>query len=308
MTGEGRFTIKFRGVRGGYPMPGPTTVRYGGNTTCFEVRAGPHLIIVDVGTGGIELGREMVAHHQETGEPIRATLLLTHLHHDHTQGLPFFRPFLHPKAKLSIFGAKPGRENTLEKALIHDIQPPVFPLGLEELYSQREIHHIRGGDRIVLIDPAEPPSLVSVHDELSELPPHAVVVRVHHGYHHPQEGVLMFRIQYRERSLVIATDTEGYFNTDRRLIKFARGTDLLIHDAEYDEHDYADQMPIRQGWGHSTWRMAVEVAQAAEVKQLVLFHHSPAHSDDYLDEMLVRAQAVFAETIMAQEGWVVSLL
>jgi phosphoribosyl 1,2-cyclic phosphodiesterase len=101
-----QFTVRFRGVRGGYPVPGPTTVNVGGNTTCFEVRVAGHLIIVDAGTGIISLGKEMLAHHLATGEPMRATILITHTHHDHTQGFPFFLPARRAQCTLYIFGPK----------------------------------------------------------------------------------------------------------------------------------------------------------------------------------------------------------
>lgn len=301
------FVLKFRGVRGGYPMPGPTTIRYGGNTTCFEIRVGGHLVIVDAGFGIISLGQEMLAQHYTTGEPILATLLFTHLHHDHTQGMPFFAPFLDPHATLYIFGPRPSETTTLEEELVRAIQSPLFPIGLEELYSQRHISHIRGRDTLVLRNVGEPPQLLTAHDDARGIPPDAVVIHVHHGYHHPRSGVLIFRINYGGRSLVIATDTEGYIGGDRRLIKFARNADLLIHDAEYDEHEYADESINRQGWGHSTWRMAIEVAQAAQVKRLALFHHKPTHDDDYLDEIEHKAQAIFPQAFMAQEGMTVSL-
>jgi phosphoribosyl 1,2-cyclic phosphodiesterase len=307
MAMDTQFSVKIRGARGGYPMPGPTTIKYGGNTTCFEVRVGGHLVIVDAGTGIISLGREMMAHHRKTDEPMRAVLLFTHLHHDHTQGMPFFTPFLDPHATLYIYGARPGDGTTLEDELIRAIQSPLFPLGLEELYSRRQVLHIRGGDTIVLNNPKVPPQLLSVHDDRAQASPESATIDVHYGYPHPGR-ILNFRVNYQGRSLVIATDTEGFFGGDRRLINFARGADVLLHDAEYDEHEYADQTIIHQGWGHSTWRMATEVAQAAGVKQLGLLHHNPGHSDNYLDEMERKAQAVFPATFMAREGQVVSLL
>jgi len=302
------FILKFRGVRGGYPMPGPSTVKYGGNTTCFEVRAGGHLIIIDAGFGIISLGEEMMQQHRAKEEPLQATLLFTHLHHDHTQGMPFFKPFIDQHATLYIFGSKPFGGLTLEEELIRAIQAPLFPLGMEELYSKRQTRHIRGGDRLILTERDSPPQLLTVHDSKESVPPEAVVVDIHHGYNHPSGGILVFRISYQKRSLVIATDTEGYVGGDRRLIRFAKGADVLLHDAEYDEHEYADDTVIHQGWGHSTWRMAVEVAQTAGVKRLGLLHHSPGHDDDYLEAMESKAQAVFPETFMAREGMVVSLL
>ncbi len=307
---EDTFTLTFRGVRGGYPMPGPTTLKYGGNTTCFEVRAGPHLIIVDGGTGIISLGQEMLHDYIAHQQPLRAVLLFTHLHHDHTQGMPFFVPLRHPEATLYIYGAAPGEETSLQDELYRAVIPPVFPLGTEELYSRQYYEHIRGGDCLVLTDPALPPVLFSLGDQdaLDKLPPSAVTIHVHHGYNHPRAGILIFRITYRGRSLVIATDTEGYVGGDQKLIAFARDADVLVHDAEYDEHEYCSITPIRQGWGHSTWRMAVEVAQQAQVKQLVLHHHNPAHDDAYLEAMMERARELFPATLLAQEGLTLSLL
>lgn len=286
-------------------MPGPTTVNVGGNTACFEVRVAGHLIIVDAGTGIISLGQEMMAHHHTTDEPMRVTILFTHAHRDHIQGFPFFLPARKASCTLYIFGPKLLEEN-LQEVLARAMAPPVFPLGLEELNSQRQIQHIRQGDLIMLTDPTAPPQLLGLRDNREQVPPDAVTVRVHHSYNHPG-GVLIFRINYRERSVVIATDTEGYIGGDRRLVRSAKGTDLLIHDAEYDENEYADQGVIRQGWGHSTWRMAVDVALAAGAKQLALFHHNPGHDDAFLKAMERKAQAIFPTAFIAREGMTVEL-
>lgn len=290
-------------------MPGPTTLKYGGNTTCFEVHAGPHLIIVDGGTGIISLGQDMLHAFQTERKPMRAVLLFTHLHHDHTQGMPFFVPLRHPEATLYIYGAAPSETSSLQDELYRAVIPPVFPLGIEELYSRQYYEHIRDGDCLVLTDPALPPVLFGIaeRDAMENLPPSAVTIAVHHGYHHPRAGVLIFRITYRKRSLVIATDTEGYIGGDQKLIAFARGADVLVHDAEYDEHEYANMTPIRQGWGHSTWRMAVDVAQQAGVGRLLLHHHNPMHNDAYLDAMEQRARELFPDTIMAQEGMTIEV-
>jgi ribonuclease BN (tRNA processing enzyme) len=131
---------------------------------------------------------------------------------------------------------------------------------------------------------------------------------VYHGYHHPKSGILFFRITYRGHSVVIATDTEGYIDIDRKLVDFAQDADLLIHDAEYDEHEYSEETVVRQGWGHSTWRMAANVAKAAEVKQLALTHHSPMHDDAYLESMLEKTRQIFPNSILAQEERTVHIL
>lgn len=303
---EDSFTVKFRGVRGGYPMPGPTTVKFGGNTTCFEIRVADHIIIVDAGTGIISLGQEMMAHHRATGEPMRATILITHTHHDHTQGFPFFLPARHASGTFYIFGPKLLEED-LREVLARAMAPPVFPLELEELNSQRRIQHIRQGDLIVLSNPTAPPQLLGLQDDRGQVPADAVAVRVHRSLAHPSGGVLMFRIGHHERSVVVATDTEGYIGGDRHLMWFAKGTDLLIHDAEYDEDEYAGQSLIRQGWGHSTWRMATDVALATGAKRLALVHHNTSHDDAFLEAMERKAQAVFPATFIAREGMTVEL-
>ncbi len=302
------FMVKFRGVRGGYPMPGPTTVKYGGNTTCIEIRVDGHLIIIDAGTGIIRLGQQMMAEYAATKKPMHATILLTHLHHDHTQGFPFFVPVRHAQSQICILGPRPQQEQDLESALNQVLQPPVFPVGLEEMHSRRRVGHIRQGETLAFTDPQNYPQFFSVHDDLSCIDPNTASVKVLRGFHHPREGVLIYRIDYRGHSVVVATDTEGYIGVDRRLVDFAHGADLLIHDAEYDEHEYADTPPVRQGWGHSTWRMAVDVALAAQVQRLALTHHSPAHDDAYLEEMERKAQAHFPNAFMAIEDEPITLL
>ncbi len=302
-----QFWLRFRGVRGGYPMPGTTTVKYGGNTTCLEVHAGPHLIIIDGGTGIIGLGREIMATRAMNDGPLLLTLLLTHIHNDHTQGLPLFGPALSANAHINFFGPRPPTGESLGETLQRIMRPPFSPIGQHDLLSRRTFTHVRQGDEIVLMDPKQPAQHVSVHAAQKSVPEDAVRIKIHHSYNHPQNGVQVFRIHYQRHSIVFATDVEGYIGDDQRLIAFTRGADLLIHDAEYDEHEYADGLVIKQGWGHSTWRMAAQVAEAAGVQRLALTHHSPQHDDAYLDRMAEKAQAVFPATFMAREGEVVKI-
>jgi len=301
--GQNNFSITFWGVRGGYPKPGPTTVKYGGNTTCFEVRAGKHRIIIDGGTGIIALGAKMMRELAATEVPLRATILVTHTHHDHTQGFPFFVPTRHHANYFDIFGPEllVTRE-PFEEFLERVMQPPVFPIGIEELYCQRRTERTKHGDTIVLLDAQHPAIRCGVGQPLPELNAESVTIKVNHGYNHPKNGVLFFRITYQGRSLVIATDTEGYTGNDQKLIHFSQDVDMLVHDAEYDIDEYAKKGIVRQGWGHSTWRMAVNVAAAANAKTLVLTHHSPGHDDAYLESMLAKVQTVFPNSCLAREG------
>ena len=300
------FSVKFRGVRGGYPMPGPSTNRVGGNTTCLEVRVGGHLIIIDAGTGIIGLGREMVAQYQVDRVPIVVTILFTHTHHDHSHGFPYFEPTRLADSTYYIFGPKMLHED-LEAALAKAMLPPTFPLDIEELASMRFVRNVRESEMIALSHDWTEPRVFNVYRDKPELPAEAVKVRLMRSHAHPQGGVFIYRIEWRDKNLVFATDTEGYHDWDKRLTRFAYGADLLIHDAEYTEEEYLDPVRPKQGWGHSTWQMAVEVAKAAEVKQLALFHHNALHDDDFLEAVEKEAQAVFPSTVLAREGLTIEL-
>ena len=137
----------------------------------------------------------------------------------------------------------------------------------------------------------------------------AVVIRVHKSYAHPG-GVFVYRITWRGKSVVYATDTEGYVGTDKRLVKFAKDVDVLIHDAQYRDEHYWGQLeglPSTQGYGHSTVTMATEVAASAEVGQLVLFHHDPSYTDDMLAGIEWTAKSLFENSVMAYEGLEIAL-
>jgi len=296
---EQTFEVTFWGVRGGYPKPGPTTVEFGGNTTCMEIRVADRLIIVDAGTGIVGLGEKLFTQHRADKKPIVATILFTHTHHDHTQGFPFFRPSHLGSSILYIFGPKLLHQD-LEVVLDRAMLPPVFPVRLEDLKSMRIIRNISENEMLVLGDSNEPQVCNAYRDNLA-CSPWEVRVRIMRSYAHPQGGVFIYSIEAGGRRVVIATDVEGYAGGDRRLINFARGADLLIHDAEYTTDEYLGT-PARQGWGHSTWEMAVEVAQAAGVGQLALTHHSVYHDDAFMADMERQAQARFPATVVAREG------
>lgn len=299
------FSVTFLGVRGGYPKPGPTTNKFGGNTTCLEVRAGYHLIIIDAGTGIIGLGEKLTAQHQADKKPIVATILFTHTHHDHTQGFPFFVPSRLGSSVLHIFGPK-WLHQDLEAVLAGAMLPPVFPVTLDELRSLRVIRNISESEMIVLSEPDAPPQVCNVYREVEKCSPSEVRVRIMRSTAHPQ-GVFVYRIEMNDRKLVFVTDVEGYAGGDRQLIQFARGADLLIHDAEFTSEEYLDGNPPRQGWGHSTWEMAVEVAQAAGVKKLALTHHNAHHDDVFLEGIEQQAQALFPAATVAREGLTLKL-
>lgn len=285
--------IKFWGVRGSYPAPGPGTVKFGGNTACVEIRVGERRIILDAGTGIIPLGRELGRKRE-----LEVLLLFSHLHHDHTQGFPFFVPAYMPNARLHIFGPG-GAPEALSHVLELNQSAEMFPVSLRDMASSKEIHSIRES-QIIVWDEAG----VRLTESTVGLSNEAIVIRIHKSYAHPG-GVYIYRITWRGSSIVYATDTEGYIGTDRRLVQFAKDADVLIHDAQYSEEHYRGQLagfPATQGYGHSTVRMACEVAAASQAGQLILFHHEPSYSDEILVGLEASARAKSGKVQTAYEG------
>jgi phosphoribosyl 1,2-cyclic phosphodiesterase len=290
--------VKFWGVRGSHPVPGQDTVKYGGNTACVEVRAGERRLILDAGTGIIGLGREMARQPRSAERPAQAAIFLSHLHHDHIQGFPFFVPAFLPAFELFVFG--PGEQaQTLEQVLEDNQSPVNFPVSLRQMAAHKHMRSLQehelvlwDADGVHLAEPGR-----SISDE-------AVVVRIHRSYSHPG-GSYAYRISWRGRSIVYATDVEGYVGTDRRLAQFSHNADLLIHDAQYSDEHYRGEaagFPATQGYGHSTPSMACETATSAGVARLVLFHHDPAYADARISQMETRAQEIFPRCSAACEG------
>lgn len=291
--------IRFWGVRGSYPTPGAGTVKYGGNTPSVEVQAGKRTIILDAGTGIIPMGRELT----RTKRASELILLFSHLHHDHTQGFPFFVPAYFPNAKIHIFGPD-GTHESLKGVLEHNQSSETFPISLRDMSSSKDIQAVRES-QVILWDEAG----VRVAESAVGLSEEAIVIRVHKSYAHPG-GVFVYRITWRGKSVVYATDTEGYVGTDKRLVKFAKDADVLIHDAQYRDEHYWGQLeglPSTQGYGHSTVTMATEVAASAEAGQLVLFHHDPSYTDDMLAGIERTAKSLFENSVMAYEGLEIAL-
>jgi ribonuclease BN (tRNA processing enzyme) len=286
--------IRFWGVRGSYPTPGAGTVKYGGNTASVEVQAGKRTIILDAGTGIIPLGRELTRT-KCAGEIL---LLLSHLHHDHTQGFPFFVPAYIPNAKLHIYGPD-GTHESMKNVLERNQSSETFPIGLRDMSSAKDIQAVRESQIIVWDEDG-----VRVVESATGVSEEAVVVRILKSYAHPG-GVFVYRITWRGKSVVYATDTEGYVGTDKRLVKFAKDADVLIHDAQYLDEHYWGQLegfPSTQGFGHSTVSMACEVARASNSGQLILFHHEPSYADEVIAGMERTVQSLFADSVAAYEG------
>ncbi|MFA6990260.1 MAG: MBL fold metallo-hydrolase [Candidatus Gastranaerophilaceae bacterium] len=307
------FKVKFRGVRGSYPTPDSNKLKYGGNTACVEVQVGNHLIILDAGTGIINLGEELLREHILTGsdiasrEPISLTILVSHSHLDHLMGLPYFKPIFISSSKINIFGMS-AYSKCFKDIIAESIFAPFFPLDFEELSASVNLNDILENKIIILKqDNPEPIVMRSNSFDDAEITSDDVVIHCFKSYAHPKDGVLVYKICYKNRSMVYSTDKESYAGGDIRLINFARNADLLIHDAQYTTDDYTSPVMPRQGFGHSTPKMAVDSAQKANVKRLILFHIDPTYDDEKVEKIETEVQSLFENAHVAYENMEISL-
>jgi phosphoribosyl 1,2-cyclic phosphodiesterase len=261
-------TVRFLGVRGSVPTPG-AEMTAGGNTSCVEVRAGDTRIILDAGTGLRVLGNERMADNLR-----HSTILLSHLQTDHVAGLPFFTPVYVPGHRVEI-ASGPNGVMSLDHAIREMFRAPFFPISFDDLAGQVTTRELRANDQFAIGD---------ITITMAKL-------------NHP-DPVYGFRLEHGGQSIVYATDTEHFSCVDPTLAKLAAGADILIYDAQYTPDEY----PTKVGWGHSTWLAGAELARAAGLPQLVLFHHDPGRSDDQLAAIEAAARAALPGTVAAREG------
>lgn len=281
------FKVKFRGTRGSYPTPKANFLKFGGNTSCVEVNVGGHLIILDAGTGIIDLGRDLVQKHILSGNtmqertPINATLFLTHIHQDHIQGLPFFSPAYILSTKLDVYGMTFGKES-LKETLSTVLYDKVFPLGLEDVSCNMKIENYGEKQAVIINKNGESRLVSSIELSKNEKNEDDIIITSHKTFAHPKEGCLCIKIEYKGKSVVYATDKESYVGSDKKFVEFAYGCDLLIHDAQYTHQEYTSPIFPKQGFGHSTFEMAIETFKLARAKKLVFFHFDPNYDDEIL--------------------------
>jgi phosphoribosyl 1,2-cyclic phosphodiesterase len=310
---KNNFKVKFRGVRGSYPLAKREFLEYGGNTSCVEINAGGHLIILDAGTGLIDIGNELLEKHIASAlnpserTPISATVLLSHIHQDHIQGFTFFRPLHVPTTNIKVFGSVNYDEN-LSDELADLLFGKSFPLDLGDIAGGLDIRNINENEGIILRHGQEPAIVRVERDEDAVPKGDEVIITSYRSYAHPQEGVTVFKIAYKDKVLVYATDKESYLGGDKKLCNFARGCDLLIHDAQYTTEDYLNSFSPKQGYGHSTFDMALECQKQVDAKQLVFFHFDPAYDDEKLNAIKAHYAGVADKAALAYEGLEIELL
>ncbi|MGI9602843.1 MAG: MBL fold metallo-hydrolase [Acidimicrobiales bacterium] len=264
--------VTFWGTRGSIAKAGPTTVRYGGNTSCVEVcsDAGT-LVVIDCGTGAHGLGEELLA--RADGKPIEGHLLISHTHWDHIQGLPFFAPLFEPHHTWHVYGPR-GLSSSVSETLAGQMQYSYFPLSLEQLEADVDYHDLIEGS--FFVDDINVTARYLNHPALTL------------GYRLEVDGAVLVYASDHEphrRDLAGGGDVEAS-RPDRTHVDFLRDADLVVHDAQYCAAEYTD----KAGWGHSTVEYVVDAARQGNVSRLALFHHDPGRTDAALDDLLALAR------------------
>lgn len=275
------WNVKLYGGRGSTPVCEPGFQKYGGNTTCFYVDLlindrSKMILVFDAGTG-----IRMLANDIENGKIPQTDfilLVLTHLHWDHIQGFPFFSPAYDHHQRIGIFyPQKKLQVDSIKELFKIQMQEEFFPVQLESM-----------GADCVFIDRKEAEVLLSANN----------LVKFSYREHNHPGGALSYRLESRNRSIVICTDLEHGTGIDMEVVDFCRDADLLIHDAQYTD----EELTRHRGWGHSSFNQAIETAELANVKKLVLTHHDPSHNDEFLAAAEHECQKRFPNCEMAKEG------
>jgi phosphoribosyl 1,2-cyclic phosphodiesterase len=266
-------SVRFWGVRGSIPCPGPNTVRYGGNTSCVEVKCGDHRLVFDAGSGLRMLGLALA---DEPG-PVDIDLFLSHCHIDHLIGLPFFVPAFVTGNRLRLWAGNLKAAGGVQETVRKLVSYPLFPIEIEAAQGKIEFNDFTPGD---------------------VLTPRPNINVMTTALNHPG-GATGYRVEFGGRAMAYITDTElGADAIDPALLELARDASIVIIDTTYTD----EELPEHVGWGHSSWQQAVRLANEAGVGKLYLFHHDPEHDDDEMDRIAAAAAKARSGTVVAKEG------
>lgn len=261
--------LRFWGVRGSIPTPRADTIRYGGNTSCYELRIGGEIIVIDAGSGISQLGSALVDEFGST--PISLTLLNTHTHWDHIQGFPFFIPAYMKNNRIRVIGRDPSPES-LESIFKKQMDGNhCFPVSFKSLQSCISFEHL---------DPNG-----QAEFDLGNLK-FATCATNHPG------GCLGYRFQTPNGSVVFLSDHETGGTDEDLILEFIRGADILIADTQYTDAEFVS----RKGWGHGCYRSVISLALHSDVKNLFMTHHDPSHNDLFMDGMLADARSMIPDS------------
>jgi ribonuclease BN (tRNA processing enzyme) len=297
----------FHGVRGSHPVADSDMLKYGGNTPCVEIvksnKEGIKVpLVFDAGSGIIKYGYALAARFFANEYSRTFPLFFTHLHPDHTEGFNFFTPNFLPFCTMHILGMDNYKEHVGE-ILRKKMLAPNFPIQYKDFKSVRKHHTLFDGDTLFIDQDGNPVKecenpLFELHMMQSFAPSH------------PQQGAMYYRIKDSDdgSSVALIWDIESHLGGDVRVIKFSKNADIMVHDTQYSDEEYADSNVPVQGFGHSAFGMAVENAKRAKVKYLCPFHYSPRHSDSFLDTIEKKYKTGFPfECIMSREGLCLTL-
>jgi phosphoribosyl 1,2-cyclic phosphodiesterase len=283
------FYVRFWGVRGSIACPGAEYQRYGGNTSCLEVRAGGHVLIFDGGTGLRPLGQALAEEARAAGgvgadgahDGLDIDIFLTHTHHDHIAGIPFFAPAFDPDNRVHFWAGHLRPETCLHAVLCKFMAAPLFPVPPDIFAAQVDFRDFDAG---------------------ATLTPRPGVRLVTAPLNHPNRAI-GYRIEFGGKAICYVTDTEHTLGQrDETVVELIRGSDLLVYDCSYTDEEY----PRYEGWGHSTWQEGVRLCEAGDVGRLAIFHHDPAHDDPAMDRIAAEAEAMRPGTLVAREGLVLA--
>ena len=270
------FFVKFWGVRGSIPCPGPDTAIYGGNTPCVEIRCGSKVLIFDAGTGIRPLGNILAADNVRDVD-----LFLTHTHLDHINGFPMFNFLFDDKNQLKIWAGRREVWSSIKDIFEKFMAPPIWPLSIENL-----------GAEIIFSD-------FEIGQEFSPKP--GIIIRTV-NLNHPQ-GAVGYRVDFSGKSICYVTDTEHAKDCrDQNILKLIEGADIVIYDASFTDQEY----PNFVGWGHSTWQEGVRLCTDAGAQRLAVFHHLPGRSDDELAIIDSSVGVLLPGSVVAREGMVLA--